>query len=179
MKIWADLYSDGDLGKKEANIFKEVYAAAPAARLTSKVPSFNFTADDIVAMQQLCGYETVIRNSSNFCSLDLFTSEEWLGFEYMSTSLLQVDLWDCMLIGAIDDVRYKWVTRFCFSNRDSAFRSCWHSYNVGKSSLKLLSWRRRRRLTSMNYRCRVWLQQISCIRGTLAASLVRSIGPQL
>lgn len=65
----------------------KVYAAAPAARLKANVPSFNFTVDDIIAMQQLCGYETVIRNSSDFCSLDLFTPEEWLGFEYTSEFL--------------------------------------------------------------------------------------------
>lgn len=35
-------------------------------------------------MQELCGYETVIRGSSPFCSLDLFTANEWLGFEYMN-----------------------------------------------------------------------------------------------
>jgi acid phosphatase len=33
-------------------------------------------------MQELCGYETVIRGSSPFCSLDLFTPDEWLAFEY-------------------------------------------------------------------------------------------------
>lgn len=31
-------------------------------------------------MQQLCGYETVIKGSSSFCHL--FTSEEWISFEY-------------------------------------------------------------------------------------------------
>ena len=35
-------------------------------------------------MFELCGYETVIRGSSPFCSLDLFTPNEWLGFEYMN-----------------------------------------------------------------------------------------------
>jgi hypothetical protein len=35
-------------------------------------------------MQQLCGYETVIRGSSPFCSLDLFSQDEWLSFEYMN-----------------------------------------------------------------------------------------------
>lgn len=46
-------------------------------------------------MQELCGYETVITGkiidgsfginaSSPFCSLDLFTPNEWLGFEYMN-----------------------------------------------------------------------------------------------
>jgi acid phosphatase len=35
-------------------------------------------------MQQLCGYETVIRGSSPFCSLELFSQNEWLAFEYMN-----------------------------------------------------------------------------------------------
>lgn len=33
-------------------------------------------------MHELCGYETVIRGSSPFCSLSLLTPNEWLGFEY-------------------------------------------------------------------------------------------------
>lgn len=35
-------------------------------------------------MQELCGYETVIRGSSPFCSLDLFSPDDWLNFEYMN-----------------------------------------------------------------------------------------------
>jgi acid phosphatase len=35
-------------------------------------------------MQELCGYETVIRGSSPFCSLDLFSPDDWLSFEYMN-----------------------------------------------------------------------------------------------
>ncbi len=31
-------------------------------------------------MQQLCGYDIVIRNTSDFCNA--FTAEEWLSFEY-------------------------------------------------------------------------------------------------
>ena len=52
------------------------------ARLNAEAPSFNFTQDDITGMFELCGYETVIRGSSPFCSLQLFTPDEWLGFEY-------------------------------------------------------------------------------------------------
>jgi acid phosphatase len=33
-------------------------------------------------MFELCGYETVIRGSSPFCSPTIFNSDEWLGFEY-------------------------------------------------------------------------------------------------
>jgi acid phosphatase len=35
-------------------------------------------------MQELCGYETVIRGTSQFCSLDLFSRNDWLAFEYMN-----------------------------------------------------------------------------------------------
>jgi len=34
--------------------------------------------------QELCGYETVIRGSSPFCSLELFAPNDWLSFEYMN-----------------------------------------------------------------------------------------------
>ena len=37
-----------------------------------------------MGMQELCGYETVIRGSSPFCDLDVFSPNEWLGFEYMN-----------------------------------------------------------------------------------------------
>lgn len=33
-------------------------------------------------MQSLCGYETVIRGSSPFCSTEIFSPDEWLSFEY-------------------------------------------------------------------------------------------------
>jgi acid phosphatase len=35
-------------------------------------------------MQELCGYESVIRGSSSFCSLALFSPNDWLDFEYMN-----------------------------------------------------------------------------------------------
>lgn len=35
-------------------------------------------------MQELCGYETVIRGLSPFCDLDVFSANDWLGFEYMN-----------------------------------------------------------------------------------------------
>ncbi|PWY85888.1 phosphoglycerate mutase-like protein [Aspergillus sclerotioniger CBS 115572] len=51
-------------------------------RLNHLAPTFNFTSSDITAMFELCGYETVIRGSSPFCSPHLFTPTEWLSFEY-------------------------------------------------------------------------------------------------
>jgi acid phosphatase len=43
----------------------------------------NFTVADVFAMQQLCGYDTVISgNLSSFCNSTAFTNEDWLSFEY-------------------------------------------------------------------------------------------------
>jgi len=72
--------------------FQKKYTAPIAARFNAAAP-FNFTTNDIIGMQQLCGYETVItgklaetgfdiRPSSPFCAPELFTPDEWLGFEY-------------------------------------------------------------------------------------------------
>ncbi|CAO2657689.1 Nn.00g038150.m01.CDS01 [Neocucurbitaria sp. VM-36] len=71
-------------GSKQSSEYKETYTKPIIARLHDFAPGFNFTADDVVGMQQLCGYETVIRGSSPFCALDLFSQNEWLAFEYMN-----------------------------------------------------------------------------------------------
>ncbi|RYO74335.1 hypothetical protein DL764_010860 [Monosporascus ibericus] len=51
-------------------------------RLNALAPEFNFTANGVYSMMELCGYETVIRGSSSFCDLDLFSSDDWLDWEY-------------------------------------------------------------------------------------------------
>lgn len=51
-------------------------------RLNQAFPGFNFTDSDILGMMEMCGYETVIRGSSPFCSLELFPPDAWLSFEY-------------------------------------------------------------------------------------------------
>ncbi|KAH1453897.1 hypothetical protein KXX58_001988 [Aspergillus fumigatus] len=56
--------------------FVSHYTKPIITRLQAQAPAFNFTSDDIVAMFELCGYETVIRGSSPFCSLGLFTATE-------------------------------------------------------------------------------------------------------
>ena len=69
-------------GSKQSGQFQQTYTAPIIARLNALAPSFNFTATDIYGMQEMCGYETVIRGSSPFCDLDLFGPDDWLGFEY-------------------------------------------------------------------------------------------------
>jgi acid phosphatase len=71
-------------GSKQSGEFQKVYTAPIMERFRAYAPSFNWTANDITAMQQLCGYETVIRGKSPFCDLDLFSPDEWLQFEYMN-----------------------------------------------------------------------------------------------
>ncbi|PYH44721.1 putative histidine acid phosphatase [Aspergillus saccharolyticus JOP 1030-1] len=69
-------------GSDQSSEFIEHYTRPITARLDALAPKFNFTSDDVTAMFELCGYETVIRGFSPFCSLSLFTSAEWLSFEY-------------------------------------------------------------------------------------------------
>lgn len=71
-------------GSSQSEVFLDIYTKPILSRFRAEIPHFNWTADDIVGMQELCGYETVIRGSSPFCSLSLFTPDEWLGFEYMN-----------------------------------------------------------------------------------------------
>jgi hypothetical protein len=67
-------------GSKEAMSWLKSYTKPILKRFNSISRHFNFVPNDILAMQELCGYETVIRGNSPFCSL--FTSEEWIYFEY-------------------------------------------------------------------------------------------------
>ncbi|KAF2671884.1 phosphoglycerate mutase-like protein [Microthyrium microscopicum] len=80
-------------GSEQSGIYQKIYTAPIIARFNAAAPAFNFTVDDIIGMQELCGYESVINGNvstpgyainadSPFCSLDLFTADEWLGFEY-------------------------------------------------------------------------------------------------
>jgi len=69
-------------GSKQSAVYQKQYTAPIISRFHFEIPKFNWTASDIYGMQQLCGYETVIRGDSPFCSLDLFSPNEWLQFEY-------------------------------------------------------------------------------------------------
>ena len=67
-------------GLNQASVWLKYYTLPITARLNAEVPGFHFSAEDVLAMQELCGYETIIRGSSSLCGL--FTAEEWLSFEY-------------------------------------------------------------------------------------------------
>ncbi|TRX91291.1 hypothetical protein FHL15_007896 [Xylaria flabelliformis] len=69
-------------GSDQSGVFIKKFTAPIAARLNALAPEFNFTSNDIYGMMELCGYESVIRGSSPFCNLDLFSPDDWLGWEY-------------------------------------------------------------------------------------------------
>ncbi|KAJ6782718.1 hypothetical protein PWT90_04988 [Aphanocladium album] len=69
-------------GSDQSDEFKKKYTKPIVARLKKAASGFNFTEKDVFGMQQLCGYETVIRGKSPFCSSNLFTPDDWLAWEY-------------------------------------------------------------------------------------------------
>lgn len=69
-------------GSDQASVHLKTFTKPIIARLNKLAPTFNFTAEDVYGMMVMCGYESVIRGSSPFCSLDLFTPDDWLGWEY-------------------------------------------------------------------------------------------------
>ncbi|PPQ79240.1 hypothetical protein CVT25_002806 [Psilocybe cyanescens] len=70
-------YGDVQSGKWAA-----IYLAPAVTRLNAKLQGLELNVKDLFAMQQLCAFETVALGYSAFC--DLFTEEEWKGFEYQS-----------------------------------------------------------------------------------------------
>ncbi|KAI0392963.1 histidine phosphatase superfamily [Xylariaceae sp. FL0594] len=72
----------GSTGSEQAEVYTNKFTGPIAERLNGLAPGFNFTANDVYGMMELCGYESVIRGASPFCDLDLFTPDDWLGWEY-------------------------------------------------------------------------------------------------
>ena len=58
-----------------------IYLKSATQRLNALAGGYNWTIATSFAVQQLCAYETVALGYSSFC--DLFTFEEWQGFEYV------------------------------------------------------------------------------------------------
>ncbi|KZT05884.1 phosphoglycerate mutase-like protein [Laetiporus sulphureus 93-53] len=77
----------GTIGSYAAGNWSEVYLKDTVTRLQQYLVGFNLTADYVYAMQGLCAYETVSLGYSKFC--ELFTEEEWRGFEYS----IDLDFW--------------------------------------------------------------------------------------
>ncbi|KAJ7048716.1 phosphoglycerate mutase-like protein [Mycena amicta] len=62
------------------NAWAEVYLKDAQKRLAPHLQGFTLNSTWLFTMQQTCAYETVALGYSAFC--DLFTEEEWAGYEY-------------------------------------------------------------------------------------------------
>ncbi|KAG1784075.1 histidine phosphatase superfamily [Suillus placidus] len=70
----------GNFGSTQASKWADIYLKDARMRLQPMIQGFNLTISRLVDMQELCAYETVALGYSKFC--DLFTEEEWEGYEY-------------------------------------------------------------------------------------------------
>jgi hypothetical protein len=69
-----------ELGKKEIAEFIDTYAPYVERRLRNFAP-FKLENNDIIGLQQLCGYESAIAGyRSQICAV--FTDAEWMAYEY-------------------------------------------------------------------------------------------------
>ncbi|RMY52978.1 hypothetical protein D0865_05504 [Hortaea werneckii] len=67
-------------GNNATTEWYNIYLADATERLRPHAPGFNWTVTDTYNAQSMCAYETVALGYSTFC--DLFTFEEWQGYEY-------------------------------------------------------------------------------------------------
>ncbi|KAJ7766187.1 phosphoglycerate mutase-like protein [Mycena metata] len=67
-------------GANFTNQWAEIYLADAQKRLSPHLKGLTLNTVLLFAMQQTCAYETVALGYSAFC--DLFTEEEWKGYEY-------------------------------------------------------------------------------------------------
>jgi hypothetical protein len=82
--------SKGDRGTQFVIKWADIYLVAARERLQAQLDGYDLTIEDVFTMQQLCAYETVSIGYSRFC--ELFTEEEWEGFDYS----LDLSFW-CVL----------------------------------------------------------------------------------
>ena len=75
----ADVVSRGSIGSTAADKFASHAFDGTLSRLQGQIQGVNFTSTDIIAMLQLCSYETDALGYSAFCKL--FTEEEFKNYE--------------------------------------------------------------------------------------------------
>lgn len=69
-----------DNGYTQLYKFQDSYLPTVGKRLAIENPGFDFTNSEIYSMQEMCGFELLVRGSSPWCSV--FTRSEWRSFEY-------------------------------------------------------------------------------------------------
>ncbi|KAL8908545.1 MAG: hypothetical protein Q9207_000755 [Kuettlingeria erythrocarpa] len=75
-----DMQIGHDYGLIQLSKFRSTYLPAVAARFEAQNPGVRFTDGEIYSMQEMCGFEILVRGSSPWC--EVFNHEEWLDFEY-------------------------------------------------------------------------------------------------
>jgi len=73
---------DPSAGTEQSRTHRDRFVRPVLARLNALAPAFGFNATDVMGMMELCGYESVVRGASPFCRPDLFSPDDWLGWEY-------------------------------------------------------------------------------------------------
>lgn len=69
-----------DNGARQLVNFRSTYLPSVSSRFHKQNPGIIFSNAEIYSMQELCGFETLVRGKSQWC--DVFSHEEWLNFEY-------------------------------------------------------------------------------------------------
>jgi acid phosphatase len=69
-----------DYGAAQLASFRATYLPAIRERLLEQNPSVEFTDAELYAMQEMCGFETLVRGTSPWCGV--FSHAEWDAFEY-------------------------------------------------------------------------------------------------
>ncbi|THH09693.1 hypothetical protein EW145_g1832 [Phellinidium pouzarii] len=73
-------HSKADRGVWYVKEWASIYLKKAHDRLQPQLKGYDLSIEDIYVLQQMCAYETVAIGYSKFC--ELFTEEEWEGFEY-------------------------------------------------------------------------------------------------
>lgn len=61
--------------------YQDLYTPGISQRLVAENPSFgNLSSTEIYGMQEMCGFEIMVRGHSSWCSV--FTEDDWCHFEY-------------------------------------------------------------------------------------------------
>ncbi|KAL8683473.1 MAG: hypothetical protein Q9186_000513 [Xanthomendoza sp. 1 TL-2023] len=80
LKYRQDLHTGHDYGLIQLGKFRSTYLPAIGARFHAQNPGIRFTDGEIYSMQEMCGFELLVRGRSPWCGV--FSHDEWLDFEY-------------------------------------------------------------------------------------------------
>ncbi|KAJ6179828.1 hypothetical protein N7519_010289 [Penicillium mononematosum] len=88
LKYLEDTILGHDNGMEMLAQFQETYIPAIASRLIDEdnVGLNNLSSEDVYGMQEMCGFETMVRGRSPWC--EVFTEQDWYNFEYARDLLL-------------------------------------------------------------------------------------------